>query len=281
MKIKFTKMQGCGNDYVYINGISEDVPVQGRDEIVRKLSDRHFGIGSDGVIFINSSDIADFEMEMWNADGTRSEMCGNGIRCVAKYVYDYGLTDKEELDICSMGAIKHILLNVQAGKVATVQVDMGEPIIKGEFIPTASTLDKVVDYPIDVMGEEYRITCLPMGNPHAIIYINDTEKLDIDRIGPRIENHAFFPNRTNTEFVQNIDRKHIRMRVWERGTGETLACGTGCCALTVAGVLNGLTDREADIDVLGGRIHVRWDETDNHVYMTGPAVTVFDGEIEI
>lgn len=281
MKIKFTKMQGCGNDYVYINGISEDVPVQGRDEIVRKLSDRHFGIGSDGVIFINSSDIADFEMEMWNADGTRSEMCGNGIRCVAKYVYDYGLTDKEELDICSMGAIKHILLNVQAGKVATVQVDMGEPIIKGEFIPTASTLDKVVDYPIDVMGEEYRITCVSMGNPHAIIYINDTEKLDIDRIGPRIENHAFFPNRTNTEFVQNIDRKHIRMRVWERGTGETLACGTGCCALTVAGVLNGLTDREVDIDVLGGHIHVRWDETDNHVYMTGPAVTVFDGEIEI
>ena len=272
MKIKFTKMQGCGNDYVYINGISEDVPVQGRDEIVRKLSDRHFGIGSDGVIFINSSDIADFEMEMWNADG---------IRCVAKYVYDYGLTDKEELDICSMGAIKHILLNVQAGKVATVQVDMGEPIIKGEFIPTASTLDKVVDYPIDVMGEEYRITCVSMGNPHAIIYINDTEKLDIDRIGPRIENHAFFPNRTNTEFVQNIDRKHIRMRVWERGTGETLACGTGCCALTVAGVLNGLTDREVDIDVLGGRIHVKWDETDNHVYMTGPAVTVFDGEIEI
>ena len=281
MKIKFTKMQGCGNDYVYINGISEDVPVQGRDEIVRKLSDRHFGIGSDGVIFINSSDIADFEMEMWNADGTRSEMCGNGIRCVAKYVYDYGLTDKAALDICSMGAIKHILLNVQAGKVATVQVDMGEPIIKGEFIPTASTLDKVVDYPIDVMGEEYRITCVSMGNPHAIIYINDTEKLDIDRIGPRIENHAFFPNRTNTEFVQNIDRKHIRMRVWERGTGETLACGTGCCALTVAGVLNGLTDREVDIDVLGGRIHVRWDETDNHVYMTGPAVTVFDGEIEI
>ena len=281
MKIKFTKMQGCGNDYVYINGISEDVPVQGRDEIVRKLSDRHFGIGSDGVIFINSSDIADFEMEMWNADGTRSEMCGNGIRCVAKYVYDYGLTDKEELDICSMGAIKHILLNVQAGKVATVQVDMGEPIIKGKLIPTASTLDKVVDYPIDVMGEEYRITCVSMGNPHAIIYINDTEKLDIDRIGTRIENHAFFPNRTNTEFVQNIDRKHIRMRIWERGTGETLACGTGCCALTVAGVLNGLTDREVDIDVLGGRIHVRWDETDNHVYMTGPAVTVFDGEIEI
>ena len=281
MKIKFTKMQGCGNDYVYINGISEDVPVQGRDEIVRKLSDRHFGIGSDGVIFINSSDIADFEMEMWNADGTRSEMCGHGISCVAKYVYDYGLTDKEELDICSMGAIKHILLNVQAGKVATVQVDMGEPIIKGEFIPTASTLDKVVDYPSDVMGEEYRIACVSMGNRHAIIYINDTEKLDIDRIGPRIENHAFFPNRTNTEFVQNIDRKHIRMRVWERGTGETLACGTGCCALTVAGVLNGLTDREVDIDVLGGRIHVRWDETDNHVYMTGPAVTVFDGEIEI
>ena len=277
--MKFTKMHGIGNDYVYVNCFEETV--DNPSEVAKYVSDRHFGIGSDGLILIKPSDVADFEMEMYNADGSRGEMCGNGIRCVAKYVYDYGLTDKEELDICSMGAIKHILLNVQAGKVATVQVDMGEPIIKGEFIPTASTLDKVVDYPIDVMGEEYRITCVSMGNPHAIIYINDTEKLDIDRIGPRIENHAFFPNRTNTEFVQNIDRKHIRMRVWERGTGETLACGTGCCALTVAGVLNGLTDREVDIDVLGGRIHVRWDETDNHVYMTGPAVTVFDGEIEI
>ena len=276
--MKFTKMHGLGNDYLYVYSTEEP---KNPEELSIKLSERHFGAGSDGMIWILPSKTADFKMRIFNADGSEAMMCGNGIRCVAKYVYDYGLTDKEELDICSMGAIKHILLNVQAGKVATVQVDMGEPIIKGEFIPTASTLDKVVDYPIDVMGEEYRITCVSMGNPHAIIYINDTEKLDIDRIGPRIENHAFFPNRTNTEFVQNIDRKHIRMRVWERGTGETLACGTGCCALTVAGVLNGLTDREVDIDVLGGRIHVRWDETDNHVYMTGPAVTVFDGEIEI
>lgn len=281
MKVKFTKMHGCGNDYVYINGISEKVPEDIKPDFVRALSDRHFGIGSDGVIFINDSDIADFEMEMWNADGTRAEMCGNGIRCVAKYVYDYGLTDKTVVDICSFDKVKHIILTLgDDGKVTTARVDMGEPILQADLIPTTATGDKVVMYPIDVNGNEVKVTCVSMGNPHAIVYIDSVDDLKIEEVGPYFENNKFFPKRTNTEFVENIDRSHIKMRVWERGTGETLACGTGCCALTVAGVLNGLTDREVEIQVLGGKINVKWDETDNHVYMTGPATTVFDGEID-
>ncbi len=282
MKIEFTKMHGCGNDYVYINGISQDIPADIKPDMVRKLSDRHFGIGGDGVIFINGSDIADFEMEMWNADGTRAEMCGNGIRCVAKYVYDYGLTDKKVVDICSFDKVKHIILTIEDGKAVMARVDMGEPILEPAAIPTrAIGVEKVVKYPIDVNGKVVDVTCVSMGNPHAIVYVDDVENLEIEKIGPYIENHSFFPKRTNVEFVQNIDKSHISMRVWERGTGETLACGTGCCGLTVAGVLNGLTDREVDIKVLGGTIHVKWDEADNHVYMTGPATTVFDGSIEI
>ena len=277
--MKFTKMHGCGNDYVYVNLFEEKLDDPAKVSIF--VSDRHFGIGSDGLITIGPSDKADFRMRIYNADGSEAEMCGNGIRCVAKYVYDHKLTDKTEISVETGAGIKYLTLYVENGKVEQVRVDMGEPELSAKNIPVISDNEKVIDEPIEVGGKTWNMTCVSMGNPHAIIYINETEKLDIDRIGPRIENHAFFPNRTNTEFVQNIDRKHIRMRVWERGTGETLACGTGCCALTVAGVLNGLTDREVDIDVLGGRIHVRWDETDNHVYMTGPAVTVFDGEIEI
>lgn len=281
MNIKFTKMHGCGNDYVYVNGISQEIQADIKPDMVRALSDRHFGIGGDGVIFINSSDIADFEMEMWNADGTRAEMCGNGIRCVAKYVYDYGLTDKDVVDICSFDKVKHIILTIKDGKAVEARVDMGEPILVPSEIPTTAIgVDKVIKYPIDVNGQVVDVTCVSMGNPHAIVYVDNVEDLEIEKIGPFIENHSFFPKRTNVEFVQNIDKNHISMRVWERGTGETLACGTGCCALTVAGVLNGLTDREVDIKVLGGTIHVKWDEADNHVYMTGPATTVFDGEIE-
>ena len=281
MNIKFTKMHGCGNDYVYINGISQDIQADIKPDMVRALSDRHFGIGGDGVIFINSSDIADFEMEMWNADGTRAEMCGNGIRCVAKYVYDYGLTDKDVVDICSFDKVKHIILTIKDGKAVEARVDMGEPILVPSEIPTTAIgVDKVIKYPIDVNGQVVDVTCVSMGNPHAIVYVDNVEDLEIEKIGPFIENHSFFPKRTNVEFVQNIDKNHISMRVWERGTGETLACGTGCCALTVAGVLNGLTDREVEIQVLGGKINVKWDETDNHVYMTGPATTVFDGEID-
>ena len=278
--MKFTKMQGCGNDYVYVNLFEEEL--DNRSEVAKKVSDRHFGIGSDGVIFINPSKIADFEMEMWNADGTRAEMCGNGIRSVAKYVYDYGLTDKTEVDICSFGKVKHILLTVENGKVVTARVDMGEPILKPSEIPTTASDDigTVKMYPIDVNGTTYEVTCVSMGNPHAIIYVDSVDDLEIEKIGPHIENHPFFPRRTNVEFVQNVDENHIKMRVWERGTGETLACGTGCSALTVAGVLNGKTDRDVEIQVLGGIINVKWDEADGHVYMTGPATTVFDGVID-
>jgi len=280
MKINFTKMHGCGNDYVYINGAKEIIPEEIKPDFIRQVSDRHFGIGSDGVIFINPSEIADFEMEMWNADGTRAEMCGNGIRCVAKYVYDYGLTDKTEVDICSFDKVKHIILDIENGKVKTARVDMGEPILDAALIPTTATGDSLIMYPIEVAGKEYKITCVSMGNPHAIVFMDGIDDLEIEKIGPLFENHPFFPKRTNTEFVEVIDDSHIKMRVWERGTGETLACGTGCCATAVSCILNGRSKREVEIQVLGGKINVKWDESDGHVYMTGPATTVFDGIIE-
>ena len=277
MKIKFTKMQGCGNDYVYINGISEDVPVQGRDEIVRKLSDRHFGIGSDGVIFINASDIADFEMEMWNADGTRSEMCGNGIRCVAKYVYDYGLTDKEELDICSMGAVKHILLNVKDDKVDTVQVDMGEPILDSKLIPVLCNSPEMLMCPVETSRGVFPLTSISMGNPHTVIFCNDVDAIDVHGIGAEIENSPLFPDKVNVEFVKIISPVEIEMRVWERGSGETLACGTGACASVVAGVITGKTSRKVLVHLKGGDLHVDWESTNNHVYLSGHGVSVFEG----
>ena len=239
--MKFTKMHGCGNDYIYINGFQEKI-VQ-KEKIIPFLSDRHFGIGGDGVIFINSSPIADFEMEMYNADGSRAEMCGNGIRCVAKYVYDKGLTDKTVLTIESMGKIKEITLSTENGTVKTVRVDMGEPELMASKIPVVSNQERVVGELIEVNGEQYPITCVSMGNPHAVVFLQDTDQLksldsiEIEKIGPKFENHSKFPNRINTEFVEVIDRNHVAMRVWERGTGETLACGTGCCATAVACVL--------------------------------------------
>lgn len=283
MKIKFTKMQGCGNDYVYIDGINQKIDSDTKPELVKRLSDRHFGIGSDGVIFINKDAKADFEMEMYNADGSRAEMCGNGIRCVAKFVYDKGLIDRTEFDIASFGKVKHMICYLNGGVVDSVRVDMGEPILKPSEIPTTASDECGVlkMYPVEANGTEYKLTCVSMGNPHAICYVESVGDLPIEEIGPGIECNSFFPNRTNVEFVENVNRKKVRMRVWERGTGETLACGTGCCALTVAGVLNDVTDREVDIEVLGGVIHVEWNESDNHVYMTGPARISFEGEIEV
>ena len=278
--MKFTKMHGCGNDYVYVNGFVEKIELEKKPELVRTLSDRHFGIGGDGVIFINPSDVADFEMEMYNADGSRSEMCGNGIRCVAKYVSDNGLTDQIEISIVSFGQIKYLRLSVEDGKVTMVRVNMGAPILKASEVPVLSENEQVIDEDIDVNGKTYKMTCVSMGNPHAIIYMDDVEHLAIERIGPFIENHKRFPKRTNVEFVKVLDRTHVEMRVWERGTGETLACGTGCCALTVASILNGLTDNSIDVKVLGGHIQVEWDREQNLVYMTGPATTVFSGEID-
>lgn len=279
--MKFTKMQGCGNDYVYVDGSKEKIDLDKKPEIVRRLSDRHFGIGGDGVIFINPAADADFEMEMYNADGTRSEMCGNGIRCVAKYVYDKGLTDKEELCIVSAGKKKYITLTIENGKAVMVRVNMGTPELCAEKVPVKSEREQVVDEPITVNGKTYRMTCVSMGNPHAVVFMEDVDNLEIEKIGPFFENHEVFPNRTNTEFVRIIDRNTVQMRVWERGTGETLACGTGTCATVVACVLNGLTEDKVTVKVLGGEIFVHWDREENVVYMTGPATHVFDGEVEI
>jgi len=279
--MKFTKMHGCGNDYVYVNGFVEKIPQEKKPDIVRKLSDRHFGIGGDGVIFINPSEEAEFEMEMYNADGSRSEMCGNGIRCVGKFVYDKGLTDKTEISVISAGKVKYLTLHTENGKVSTVRVNMGEPEFVAANVPVISSNEQVVDEDIEVNGQTYKMTCVSMGNPHAVVFINDTDKLEIEKIGPYFENHERFPRRTNTEFVQVVDRNYVKMRVWERGTGETLACGTGCCATAAACVLNGLTENRVTVEVLGGKILIEWNREENLIFMTGPAETIFEGEVEI
>ena len=275
--MKFTKMQGLGNDYVYVNCLKEKIADP--PELARKISDRHFGVGSDGLIMINPSDKADFEMEMYNADGSRAEMCGNGIRCVAKYVYDYGLTDKTYISVETLAGIKYLDLTVENGKVSLVKVDMGQPILEPEKIPVASKGSRVVDEPLLVDGKEYRMTCVSMGNPHAVIFVDeDVKNLPLEKIGPSFENHICFPKRVNTEFVRVIDRHTAEMRVWERGSGETLACGTGTCAVAVACVLNGLTEDAITVHLLGGDLYIEWDREKNTVYMTGPAEVVFDGE---
>lgn len=280
--MKFTKMHGCGNDYVYIDGGKEQIPAERKSELVKFLSDRHFGIGGDGVIFINPSSEADFEMEMYNMDGSRSEMCGNGIRCVGKYVYDHGLTDKTSVSIISCGKVKYLELTVEDGKVAKVRVNMGSPILEAAEIPIVADHSPVVDTPITVDGKEYRMTCVSMGNPHAVIFMD--EMIDDEtmvKIGPLFEHHERFPRRTNTEFVKVLSKDRVQMRVWERGTGETMACGTGACAVTVACILNGLTKDHITVELLGGNLEIFWDREENVVYMTGPATTVFEGEIEI
>ena len=275
--MKFTKMQGLGNDYVYVNCLKEKIADP--PELARKISDRHFGVGSDGLIMINPSDKADFEMEMYNADGSRAEMCGNGIRCVAKYVYDYGLTDKTYISVETLAGIKYLDLTVENGKVSLVKVDMGQPILEPEKIPVAVKGSRVVDEPLLVDGKEYRMTCVSMGNPHAVIFVDeDVKNLPLEKIGPSFENHICFPKRVNTEFVRVIDRHTAEMRVWERGSGETLACGTGTCAVAVACVLNGLTEDAITVHLLGGDLYIEWDREKNTVYMTGPAEAVFDGE---
>lgn len=295
MVIDFTKMEGCGNDYVYINGISQSIPAEEKPALVRKLSERHFGIGGDGVIFINDSEIADFEMEMYNADGSRGEMCGNGIRCVGKYVYDYGLTDKTEITVESFGKIKYLTLYPENGRIARVKVNMGPAILEAAEVPVSYTEAEgkkitladgtdigcaAIDVPLEIGGRVYSVTCVSMGNPHAVLFMDRIEDLPLAQIGPDFENHIRFPNRINTEFVRVIDEGHVSMRVWERGTGETLACGTGCCAVGVACVLNGKTGNRVLVDVLGGQLEIEWDEANNNVWMTGPARTVFEGSVD-
>lgn len=281
-EMKFVKMHGCGNDYVYVNGFEEKIPDDKKSELAVKLSNRNFGIGSDGLIFINPGKVAEFEMEMYNADGSRSEMCGNGMRCVGKYIYDYGLSDKSQITVESAGAVKYLTLTPgEDGKIESIRVNMGAPILKAADVPVASDNDEVVDEPIEVNGEVYRMTCVSMGNPHAVVFMKGVRELDIEAVGPYFENHERFPRRTNTEFVEIIDKSHVLMRVWERGTGETLACGTGCCATVVACILNGLTDEKVDVEVLGGHVQIEWDRKENLVYMTGPAKVSFEGNIVI
>lgn len=279
MKIKFTKMQGCGNDYIYVNCLEETV--NNPSEVAKVLSDRHFGIGSDGLILIKPSESADFQMEMYNADGSESAMCGNGVRCIAKYVYDYGLTDKTRIKLETKAGIKYLDLKIEDGKVAMVTVDMGSPILEGKKIPVALDKEQVVAEPITVDGKEYEFTAVSMGNPHAVMFVDNTENVAIDRIGPKFEYHEMFPERVNAEFIQILDRKRVNMRVWERGSGETLACGTGACASVVACVLNGRTDNEVFVHLLGGDLLVRYDQKQKKVFMTGPAEVVFDGEVDI
>lgn len=277
--MKFTKMHGLGNDYIYVNGFEEKV--KNKSKAAKLVSDRHFGIGSDGLIFINPSKVADFEMEMYNSDGSRAEMCGNGIRCVAKYVYDFGLTEKTEISIETLGGIKYLNLNVSQGRVKEVTVDMGEPELVPSNIPVISKLERVVSEDISVDGKVYQITAVSMGNPHAVVFYDGIDKMEIEKLGPKFENHNQFPNRINTEFVEVLDREHVSMRVWERGAGETLACGTGACAVTVACILNGLTESEVRVTLLGGDLLIQWNKENNRVYMTGPAETVFTGEIDL
>ena len=275
--MKFTKMQGIGNDYVYVNCLQETI--ENPSELAKKISDRHYGVGSDGLIMINPSDKADFEMEMYNADGSRGEMCGNGIRCVAKYVYDYGLTDKTSISVETLAGIKYLDLTVEDGKVVLVKVDMGKPMLRPEEVPVVSEKEEVIDEPITVDGQEYRMTCVSMGNPHAVVFIDqDVKEFPLETVGVKFENHERFPKRVNTEFVNVLDRHTAQMRVWERVSGETLACGTGACAVAVACALNGLTEDEVTVKLLGGDLQIKWDREKNTVYMTGPAEVVFDGE---
>lgn len=277
--MKFTKMHGIGNDYVYVNCFEEQV--EDPNNAAVKVSDRHFGIGSDGLVLIMPSDKADFRMRMFNSDGSEAEMCGNAIRCVGKYVYDKNLTNKETITIETLAGIKILDLTVENEEVTLVKVNMGEPILKPGEIPVISDKVLFVNENVNIEDKDYKVTCVSMGNPHAVIYMNDIDNLKIEKLGPKFENNKLFPQRINTEFVEVIDYKTLKMRVWERGAGETLACGTGACAVLVSSVLNKLSDRKATVKLIGGDLLIEWNEKDNHVYMTGPAQVSFEGEIKI
>lgn len=285
--MKFTKMHGCGNDYIYVDCTRHELKDPEKTAVF--VSDRHFGIGSDGLILIKSSRSADFEMDMYNLDGSRGKMCGNGIRCVAKYVYDHGMTDKTHITVDTGSGVKELELFVEDGKVARVWVDMGEPVLIPEQIPLLrSTLglaeDKkqVVKEALTVQDDTYEITCVSMGNPHCVVLLSrDVREFPLDKVGPAFEHHPLFPEGVNTEFFNVIDRTHLRMRVWERGSGETLACGTGTCATLVAAVLCGVAERQAEVELTGGNLSICWDEATGHVFMTGPAEEVFSGEINL
>ena len=274
--MKITKMQGLGNDYIYVNGLEETI--EDPAALARRISDRHFGVGSDGLILILPCDEADFRMRMFNADGSESEMCGNGVRCVAKYIHDKGLSDKKEIRLMTGAGIKILQLTVENGQTVRVRVDMGEPELKPEKIPVKLPGDRAVGVPVRAGNTEMKMTCVSMGNPHAVIAVDDADSFDVHGIGAELETNPLFPNRSNIEFVTVKDRSHLRMRVWERGSGETMACGTGACATLVACVLNGLCERKAVLELNGGPLTVEWNRDDNHVYQEGPAEFVFDAE---
>ena len=278
--MRFTKMHGISNDYIYVDASKEKI--EDISNVAIKLSDRHTGIGSDGLVLIMPSEKCDFRMRMFNSDGSEAEMCGNASRCVAKFVYDKGLTNKTSFTLETLAGVKVLNVHLGAdGKVETVTVDMGEPILKGLNIPTIFDKDKVVAQEIEVLGKKVLTTCVSMGNPHSVIFTTGIDSLDLEKIGPSYECHSAFPRKTNTEFVEVLSRSEVKMRVWERGAGETMACGTGACGVGVAGVLNGLTDRTVTVHLRGGDLTIEWRESDNHVYMTGGATTVFEGEVEI
>lgn len=274
--MKFTKLHGCGNGYIYVNLFEEKL--ENPAELSKKVSDVHFGIGSDGLITIGSSEKADFQMRIYNADGSEAEMCGNGVRCVGKYVYDHGLTDKTKITVETKAGIMHLTLYVTDEKVSAVCVDMGEPVLIPSEIPVCVEGDIVLNQTIEVANKEWKMTCVSMGNPHAVIFVDDVKHFPVETYGPLFEHHKCFPNRTNTEFVQVLSRNEVSMRVWERGSAETWACGTGTCACVVACILNGYTDRKVLVHLLGGDLTIEWDEKTNHVFMTGPATEVFCGE---
>ncbi|MCR5430611.1 MAG: diaminopimelate epimerase [Eubacterium sp.] len=277
--MKFTKMQGCGNDYVYINGFVYEIDQP--EELSKKVSDRHFGIGSDGLILINPSNEADFKMNIYNADGSEAKMCGNGIRCVGKYVYDKEMTNKKIVTVETLSGIKTLFLSVNdEDKVESVRVNVGKPSLTPAEIPVESDKDKVIDEAIKVAGKKFKMTCVSMGNPHCVVFVDDLEEFDIEKYGPEFENNELFPDRINTEFVQVVDKNHIKMRVWERGSGETMACGTGASASVVASYLNELTENEVYVELLGGTLYIEYDTSEDSVYMTGPAEISFEGEIE-
>ncbi len=278
--MKFTKMHGTGNDYIYVNGFTEKIDNPSHAAI--SWSDRHKGIGSDGLVLILPSDTCDFRMRMFNADGSESEMCGNASRCIGKYVYDNGMTDKTEVSLETLAGVKILkLFPGEDGKIEKVTVDMGEPVLEGKKIPTIYDDKMIINKPVSFgNGLKYNITAVSMGNPHAVIFTSGIHQLELPLIGPTIENAAIFPNRTNTEFIEIVNGKKMMMRVWERGSGETMACGTGACAAVVASVLNGLTDNIVEVELLGGTLTIEWNRSNNHVYLTGNAVTVFEGEIK-
>lgn len=266
--MKFTKMQGAGNDYVYVDCTQNEL--KNASKVAVAVSDRHFGIGSDGLILIKKSNKADFFMEMYNADGSQGSMCGNGIRCVGKYAYDHGIVDKPQISVETLGGIKYLDMRIEGGKVKTVKVDMGIPQLTSE-LPEK----------IQVDGKKLEFTGIDVGNPHAVYYVDDVDSLDLEKIGPAFEMHERFPDRVNSEFIRVIDRRHLQMRVWERGSGETWACGTGATASAVASMMLGLVENTVEVQLIGGNLEITWDRESGHVYMTGPAVEVFTGEIDL